>query len=77
MGREKDNQDLVEEILAGVERYKKSQAWKEAEGKYIPGPVTFLDDTMWQDVVPENSSEGGKGYFDKRIDELEKKANGN
>lgn len=46
---------LVDRILASVERQKKSAQWKEAEGKYIPYPATWLRAKGWEDEDGESS----------------------
>lgn len=40
---------LVEEVLAGLERWKRSTDWHQEQGKYIPWPAKFLRTGRWKD----------------------------
>lgn len=44
-------------ILAGVERWKKSEQWSRADGKFIKYPAAFLNARMWEDD-PEPAKTG-------------------
>ena len=49
------------EVLAGLRRWKKSRAWAEEDGKYIPAPNVFLTGNerhtgrLWKDQPPESA----------------------
>lgn len=52
---------LVDQILAGVERWKHSDLWTRDGGKFICYPATFLRGRRWEDEDrPEVPSAGGK-----------------
>lgn len=43
----------VEQLVAAVERQKRSAQWKEQGGRFIPHPTTWLNQGRWEDeVVP-------------------------
>ncbi len=49
------------EVFAGLRRWKKSRAWAEEDGKYIPAPNVFLTGNerhtgrLWKDQPPESA----------------------
>jgi hypothetical protein len=47
---------VLDEILAGIERYKNSGQW--ANAQYIPHPATFLNGRRWRDEIEQ----GGQTY---------------
>ncbi len=44
------------EILAHVEGMKQSDEWKKAGGKYIPAPMTYLNQRRWEGAEPPQAS---------------------
>lgn len=40
---------LVDQIVAGVERWKRSEQWTKDDGRYIPYPATFLRGERWNE----------------------------
>jgi hypothetical protein len=40
---------LVSSILAGIERYKRTEQWQRDEGRFIPHPATWLNQRRWED----------------------------
>ena len=44
--------DLLEEILAGLENAKRSVDWQKDGGQYIPYPATWLNAKGWEDELP-------------------------
>ena len=61
------SEDLLKEILKGLNNYKETEQWQKDNGKYIPNPATFLNQRRWEDsfevdegdvVIPEYA----KGY---------------
>jgi hypothetical protein len=51
----------INEILAGIERWKESAQWQDIQ--FVPDPERFLKYRRWEDEVPQNA--GTKN--DKRI----------
>lgn len=47
-------QITVDELIAAVERHKRSRQWQDAS--YIPNPTTWLNGSRWEDVLPEANS---------------------
>ena len=45
--------DLLKEILKGLESAKKSEDWTKENGKYIPHPSTWLNAKGWEDEITE------------------------
>ena len=50
--------DLLEEILAGLENAKRSVDWLKDGGQYIPYPSTWLNAKGWEDEYEEARSNG-------------------
>ena len=46
------NQDLLDEIIAGIEKYKKSSVWSSLQ--FIPHPATFLNQERWKDEIDQS-----------------------
>lgn len=46
----------VEEVLAGIERWKQTQQWKKEGGQFIPYPETFLRNERWKEYPPKTWS---------------------
>lgn len=46
--------DLLKEILKGLELAKKSEDWTKENGKYIPYPSTWLNAKGWEDEITES-----------------------
>jgi hypothetical protein len=46
-----------EEILAAVSAQQKSAQWREANGKYIPHPTTWLNRGGWEDEIESNTGQ--------------------
>lgn len=46
--------ELVDEIVSGVEKWKKSDQWTRDGGRYVPYPATFLNGQRWAEA-PEQS----------------------
>ena len=44
--------DRYPEVIAGLEMWKQSEQWQDAQ--FIPYPATFLNQQRWQDQVPKN-----------------------
>ena len=44
--------DLLEEILAGLENAKRSVDWQKDGGQFIPYPATWLNAKGWEDELP-------------------------
>lgn len=63
--------ELVETILAAVERRKTTEQWTKENGRYIPKPATYLNGERWTDEI------GGNGELthdatEEEIAELER-----
>lgn len=59
----KPSEQLVQQIIAGVERAKTSADWKREGGRFIPHPATWLNNRGWEDeqgavVDPRNPGPG-------------------
>jgi len=48
----------VLEIIEGVEKWKASQQWQDAQ--FIPYPATFLNDRRWEAEVPQHGQQRSK-----------------
>lgn len=45
------DEKLFNEIMAGLERYKKCSQWTKDDGQFIPHPTTWLNQKRWNDEV--------------------------
>ena len=45
----KPNEELVNEMVKQIERFKDTKEWKDGNGKYIPYPSTWLNGRRWED----------------------------
>lgn len=45
------DKQLISEIMAGLENWRKSEEWKKNNGQYIPHPPTWLNDRRWEDEL--------------------------
>lgn len=66
---------LLEEILAGLARYRASPQWQKDNGQFIPHPSTFLNQERWKDEVEvdvnsQTNSTEVKDFVDRELEEL-------
>lgn len=59
----------LEEIIRGVEMYKKSRQWQKDGGDFIPHGSTFLNQRLWLDDLNENGVAVGKKAYWQRVKE--------
>lgn len=50
--RLKPSAELAEQIIAAVQRYKRTEQWQEKSGRFIPYPATWLNEGRWEDEIP-------------------------
>lgn len=50
-GKLKPDEGLVEKIMQGLARWKKSDQWTRDGGQFIPHPATWLNGRQWEDEV--------------------------
>lgn len=84
------DKELLEKMIASVEKWKDSDQWKEDGGKYIPHPTTWLNQQRWNDepqkrngasvkqvvVAQQYEQRDYSGYHENPDDILDKIANG-
>ena len=63
------NPDLTNQIVQGVERWKRSEQWTKDDGRFIPYPATFLRGDRWNEydraeVIPSPKPATVKNYDD-------------
>jgi hypothetical protein len=66
----KPTPELVEQIIAAVERQKQTRQWQKDGGQFIPHPTTWLSQKRWEDELPEPK----RGDIDWLPDEQEAEA---
>ena len=49
------SKELFEKIITAVKRLKETEQWQKDGGKYIPNPLTFLNQARWEDEIPERT----------------------
>lgn len=54
----KPDEELLETMLASIDKQKQSAQWQENGGQYIPHPRTWLHQRRWEDEVTENRPTG-------------------
>ena len=69
------DETTVTAIVAGVERWKRSDQWTKDEGRFIPYPATFLRGERWNeedraDVAPAQKAAPAKKSYDDDEDFL-------
>lgn len=65
----KPDDSLIDQIVQGVERWKRSEQWTKDEGRFIPYPATFLRGERWNEydraeVTPSPKPTAAKNYDD-------------
>ena len=65
----KPDDNLIDQIVQGVERWKRSEQWTKDEGRFIPYPATFLRGERWNEydrteVTPSSKPTAAKNYDD-------------
>lgn len=65
----KPDNDLVNQIIQGVERWTRSDQWTKDDGRFIPYPATFLRGDRWNEydraaVIPTPQQSAVKNYDD-------------
>ena len=53
------DEQMQAEILAAIERERRSEQWTRDGGRFIPHPTTWLNQRRWEDEVPAQGSGGG------------------
>lgn len=49
------SEELTNRIISAVESHRKTDQWKDNDGRYIPYPATFLNRAQWEDeIAPKN-----------------------
>lgn len=43
--------ELMEQIMSSLEKFKKTDEWKKANGQYIPHPTSWLNGRRWEDEL--------------------------
>jgi hypothetical protein len=56
------NQGLFDQIMKTLEAHKKSNQWTGQSGKYIPHPITWLNNESWNDTLDSAESQAGNPF---------------
>jgi len=56
----------LDEIIRGVEMYKKTRQWQKEDGAFVPHASTFLNQELWLDELSETGVPLGKKTFWQR-----------
>ena len=57
----KPDEELLQKMLAAIERFKKTDQWQEDGGRFIPHPSTWLNQRRWEDEPMAAKQTTGKG----------------
>ncbi len=60
----KVNNELIKLMLNALEHQKKSEQWKEQDGRFIPYPYTWLNQGRWKDEIKEETKESNQWIND-------------
>lgn len=52
----KPTQGMIDQMLAAIEKQKKSDQWQREHGQYIPYPAKWLKHGQWEDEVEESAT---------------------
>lgn len=52
----KPSEELIAEIMSGLDRAKQSRDWLKDDGQYIPAPAVWLNKRRWEDEINSASS---------------------
>lgn len=55
--KNKPSQKLMDQIMAALEKFKKTKQWQENKGQFIPMPSTWLNNKRWEDEIVAGKSE--------------------
>ena len=61
--------ELLNIVLAAVEKQKQSKQWTKENGQFIPMPATWLNQERWDDEITENGFAGQDRYLNAMITE--------
>ena len=61
--KHKPTLELVEKMIVGIEKYKKTDQWTRDGGQYIPNPATWLNQKRWEDEIPTGGKTGKRVGF--------------
>ncbi|OHX37848.1 hypothetical protein BJL95_04550 [Methylomonas sp. LWB] len=50
------SEELIREIMSGLDRAKQSRDWLNDEGQYIPAPAVWLNKRRWEDEINSSPS---------------------
>ena len=59
--------ELMEQIMASLETFKKSKEWKKDNGQYIPHPTSWLNGERWEDDLSNEPLEETEEDVDEYI----------
>ena len=72
----KPSAELFDTIMAAIDAAKASEQWQRENGRYIPNPATWLNQSRWEDELPAAAQlysqppAGGKGGKPNTMDVL-------
>lgn len=58
------NPELVDHMIAAIERQKQTQQWQKDNGDFIPHPSTWLNGRRWEDEVTDTSRKSAAPNYD-------------
>ena len=58
------NEEIVQKILASIEKQSKSPQWQKDDGQFIPHPATWLNQERWNDETTIVRPKVGGGKFE-------------
>jgi hypothetical protein len=47
----KPDKELLDRMIAAIDRQKQSRAWQKDNGQFIPHPATWLNNRQWEDEI--------------------------
>lgn len=63
--RRKISAETTTAMLEGIKKYKNTEGWKKDKGRFIPNPLTFLNQGRYEDEVEQDATLNFKSYTKK------------
>lgn len=60
----KPDRTLFDSIMSALKAVKKSDQWREDNGRYIPYPTKWLNERRWEDKIPKPTFSAGSSSLD-------------
>lgn len=73
--KNKPNDELLTKMLDALEKFKRTNDWIKENGKYIPHPITWLNQKRWEDDIETEMMSQQEKRFQQTLADLERLGN--